>query len=73
MEQSINLAWNNLTEGEITITFYKQDIRGYIGTESIVVIKSIPKPAIPGYSLFFLFGARCLLSILIQKNIKKLN
>ncbi|GAH79803.1 unnamed protein product, partial [marine sediment metagenome] len=50
-------AWNNLTEGEITITFYAQDSEEEIGSISIIVIKSIPsQEIIPGYNLFFLFG-----------------
>ncbi len=37
-------VWENLVEGQITITFYAQDRAGNIGNESIIVIKSIPAP-----------------------------
>ncbi len=65
-------AWNNLTEGEITITFYAQDSEEEIGSISIVVIKSIPSTGgIPGYNLFFLLGTLSIVSIIVSKKIKK--
>ncbi len=63
-------AWNNLTEGDITMTFYVQDSRGEIDSESIVVSKSIPA-GIPGYNLFFLLGIISVVAIIITKKIKK--
>ncbi len=65
-------AWNNLTEGDITITFYAQDSRGEIGSESIVVKKNIPS-TIPGYNLFFLLGIISVVAIIITKKVKKTN
>ena len=65
-------AWNDVPEGEIAITFYAQDRAGNLGSESVVVIKSIPsEPAIPGYNLFFLPGVLSVLVILIRKKLKK--
>ncbi len=63
-------AWNNLTEGDITITFYAQDSEGEVGFNSITVIKSIPSK-IPGYNLFFLLGILSVAAIIITKKIKK--
>jgi len=64
-------AWNNALEGEITITFYAQDRAGNIGTESIVVIKSIPpRPSVPGYNVFLLIGAISVVSVIIMKRQK---
>ena len=66
-------AWDDAPEGEITITFYAIDGAGNTGSESVVVIKSIPsKPeAIPGYNLFLLFGILVVISIVISKKGKK--
>ncbi len=45
-------AWDSVPQGEISITFYAEDGAGNIGSESVVVIKSIPtQPEIPGYSI----------------------
>ena len=63
-------AWNNLTQGDITITFYVQDSRDQIDSESIVVKKSIPS-AIPGYNLFFLLGILSVVAIIISKKVRK--
>jgi len=61
-------AWDNIYIGEITITFYALDEAGNIGTESVVVIKSIPsQPAIPGYNIYLLFGAISFVSIMVLK------
>ncbi|MFW9825753.1 MAG: hypothetical protein ACFFE4_22620, partial [Candidatus Thorarchaeota archaeon] len=48
-------TWDILPVGEITITFYAQDIVGNIGTKSVTIIKQIPsQSSIPGYNLLFL-------------------
>jgi hypothetical protein len=65
-------TWDNLTEGENTITFYAQDSKGEIGSNSIIVIKSIPGiPPIPGYNLFFLIGILSVAVIIMSKKLKK--
>ncbi len=65
-------AWDDAPEGEITITFYAIDGAGNTGSESVVVIKSIPsKPPIPGYNLFFLLSILSIVAILLSKKIKK--
>ena len=63
-------AWDDAPKGEITITFYVVDRAGNIGSESIVVIKSIPsEPAIPSYNVFLLFGILVIVLILISKKL----
>ena len=65
-------TWQSAPEGEITLTFYVEDELGNIGSESIIVIKSIPsKPEIPGYNLFLVFGILAVISILISKKLKE--
>ena len=66
-------AWDDAPEGEITITFYAIDEAGNIGSESVIVIKSIPSEpeVIPGYNLLFLLGIISVASIIISSKIKK--
>ncbi|MFX0036264.1 MAG: nitrous oxide reductase family maturation protein NosD [Candidatus Hermodarchaeota archaeon] len=64
-------TWNNLTEGDITITFYVQDNRGETDSESIVVKKNIID-RIPGYNLLFLLGIISVIAIIIIKKVRKL-
>ena len=67
-------AWNNVPQGEITITFYAQDGASNIGSETVVVIKSIPAPpAIPGYNVFLLIGTISVLSVIIMRKQKHLS
>jgi uncharacterized delta-60 repeat protein len=40
-------AWNDLPEGEITISFYAQDRAGNVNSKSVVVIKSIKSERVP--------------------------
>ncbi|MFX1313869.1 MAG: purple acid phosphatase family protein [Promethearchaeota archaeon] len=64
-------AWDDASEGEITITFYALDRAGNMGSERVVVIKSIPsKLEFPGYNLFLLLGFLVVISILISKKVK---
>ena len=63
-------AWNDLPQGNLTITFYAQDRTGNIGTKAVLVIKSIPKLIIPGYNLFFLLGFLSVVVILKSKKLK---
>jgi len=68
-------AWNEIPQGEVTITFYAQDQAGNIGTESVVVTKSLPSaPVISGYNVLLLIGVISLvsaISIKIQKHYLK--
>ncbi len=65
-------TWATLPEGEITITFYAQDEVGYIGFQSVTVIKRITSQiTIHGYNLFFLFGILSVVVILISQKLKK--
>ncbi len=66
-------AWDNAPEGEITITFYAIDGAGSTGSESVVVIKSIPStgPVIPGYNIFLILSVLSGFTILLNKIKKK--
>ncbi|GAH51112.1 unnamed protein product [marine sediment metagenome] len=41
-------AWIELSEGEVTITFYARDIAGNEATEEVSVIKTVPIGLDPG-------------------------
>ncbi len=61
-------AWIDVSEGEITITFYALDRAGNLGTESITIIKNIPSPpVISGYNVFLLAGFSSVTIIIISK------
>lgn len=63
-------AWNSIPQGELLITFYAEDAAGNIGTNSVIIKKSIPsKSAILGYDIFLLIG---LISLALIVTIKKL-
>jgi len=67
-------AWTIALEGEISITFYARDRAGYIGTESVTVIKRIPsqsQPAISGYNMYVLLGIFSAVAIIFNKKLKK--
>ena len=65
-------AWIDVSEGEITITFYALDRAGNLGTESITIIKNIPSPpVISGYNVFLLAGFSSVTIIIISKKKKK--
>jgi hypothetical protein len=64
-------VWNNIPQGEVTITFYAQDTEGNIGTESVVVTKSIPSaPVISGYNVFLLIGVISIVSAILLERQK---
>lgn len=64
--------WDNVTEGEVTITFYAQDKVGNIGTESVTVTKRFPsKKAIIGFNIFLLIGVISLVSAILMKKQKQ--
>ena len=69
--------WDNLDEGEITITFYAQDSESEIGSTSVTVVKSIPSTpstdSIPGYNLFVLLGVFSVVAIIMSTKLKKFN
>ena len=67
--------WDSV-QGEISITFYAEDGAGNIGTESVIVIKSIPSqpgtPGIPGYNIsIVLLGIFSITIISLLKKMKK--
>ena len=65
-------AWSSAPEGEITLTFYAQDMAGNIGTGKVVVIKSISsKPVIIGYDLLFLISSLSVILLIIIRKINK--
>ncbi|MFX1344139.1 MAG: nitrous oxide reductase family maturation protein NosD [Promethearchaeota archaeon] len=66
-------AWSDVPEEEITFIFYAQDRAGNIGTETITVIKAIPKstPVIPSYNLFFLLGILSVVFVIVSKKTMK--
>ncbi|MFX1313355.1 MAG: hypothetical protein ACFFHD_12180, partial [Promethearchaeota archaeon] len=41
-------AWNALSQGEVTITFYARDLAGHETSEEVSVIKSVPSGLDPG-------------------------
>jgi len=64
--------WDNVTEGEVTITFYAQDKVGNIGTESVTVTKRFPsKKAIIGFNIFLLIGVISVVSAILMKKQKQ--
>ncbi|UCC19769.1 MAG: hypothetical protein JSV62_00395 [Promethearchaeota archaeon] len=66
------VAWDDLSEGEINITFYAVDRAGNEGFESVMVLKKIPsRQAISSYNLIFLFAILSVLSIIIGAKIRK--
>lgn len=71
-------AWNSLTSGEITITFYAQDEAGNIGYNAIIIAKELPETSsppetasIPGYSTLLTLIIIGLSSFVILLKIKK--
>lgn len=65
--------WNNEVDGQISIAFYANDSRGYIGFDEITVIKdsgSIVDLEIPGYDIFLLFGVISVVFIFLMKKHK---
>ena len=64
-------AWDNVTEGEIKITFFAIDQAGNFGVKSVTVIKNLSSQAvIPGYNLFFLVGILSIVIIVINKKLR---
>lgn len=69
--------WDSLPQGEISITFYAEDGVGNVGTESVIVVKSIPstpsQPEIPGYNISIVLLGTFLVTIImvVKKNKNK--
>ena len=64
------LAWDALSEGNVTIRFYANDTAGNIGFQEVIVVKEITQtspPGIPGYDLLFLLGIISAVAIVIIK------
>ncbi len=70
-------AWNNLPEGNITITFFAQDRAGNIGTINVSILKHIPyiptpyTPTIFEYITFLIIGIIGVMSIIIKHLYRK--
>lgn len=65
-------VWDNVPQGEITITFYAEDGAGNIGSESVVITKSIPsQPEIPGYNVIILLGVILTITLILAKRKNK--
>jgi len=63
-------AWDDLSEGSVTIRFYASDVLGRIGYQEVTIVKRIPQsnpPGIPGYDLLFLLGIVSVVVIIITK------
>jgi len=67
-------VWDDLDEGEITITFYAQDEAGNIGEVQVIIEKEIPDSdiTIVGYGIFLIITLLGLSILLLKKKIKKL-
>ncbi|MFX1478998.1 MAG: nitrous oxide reductase family maturation protein NosD [Promethearchaeota archaeon] len=67
--------WEDLPNGNITITFYANDTLGNLNFDEVIIIKNIPPkpPKIPGYDLLVLsiITSLCILIILFSRYIKK--
>lgn len=72
------IAWNALSEGTVSITFYANDTAGNVNSKEVLVKKEISQPPSPGggilgYTLFFLIGTICVISIVLIKKEKFLS
>ncbi len=64
--------WDSLPQGEISITFYAEDEVGNIGSESVIVLKSIPsQQGISGYNISIIFLGIFLATIITVVKKKK--
>jgi parallel beta-helix repeat protein len=64
-------AWDAISEGDVTLLFYANDILDNIGTESVTVIKSISsQSSIPGYNIFVLLGVLSVAIAIIKRTLK---
>ena len=71
-------AWDDTSDGPVTIRFYGKDKAGNIGTNSVIVAKipseeppPTPPPGIPSYNLIVLIGVISLISsLIIRKRLK---
>ena len=67
-------VWDSVPQGELSITFYAEDGAGNIGSESVVVAKTIPSapvaPVISGYTVFLLIGAIIAVAVIIKTTYK---
>jgi len=61
-------VWDLLADGSVTLDFYANNSAGMVGSAQVMVIK---EPAIPGYDVYLLIGAICVISVvLIRKRFK---
>jgi len=65
-------VWNDLPTGSVTLEIYAEDSLGYIGSDSVIIIKGNP-PAISGFNIFWLIGPISVtIVVLIRKKSIKL-
>ena len=68
-------AWNNLSDGHISLRFYAKDEAGNVGQSSITITKNTTQkptpPGIPGYNLIALIGVAFVFTIIIIKRKSK--
>ncbi|TFF99889.1 MAG: ABC transporter substrate-binding protein, partial [Promethearchaeota archaeon] len=48
--------WNQLPDGEVTLTFYASDTAGNIGSQSVTINKTSNDGIIPGFDLLIILG-----------------
>ncbi len=61
-------AWNNASNGEITIIFYAKDKVGNIAYKEISVTKNIPETTIPGYNLTLLIAVIGIIYVVLLRS-----
>jgi len=61
-------AWDDAPYGEVTITFFAEDIVGNIGYNEVIVKKITQGPAIPGFYLILFISVLVILTIINIKN-----
>lgn len=64
-------AWEALSEGTVTITFYANDTLGHESFEQVSINFEIPsskKKGIPGYDTYLIIGVISVISVLILEN-----
>ena len=66
-------AWNSLSDGSVTISFYANDTAGNSAYQEITIVKDTytPPPEIPGYNLIIIIlGIFGISIIFLRKKIK---
>ena len=64
-------AWDNISDGAITITFYAVDIAGNIGTAEVTIGKNLPEKFDPTLVIVIVIGSIALLGVILVILVKK--